>query len=592
MHFIDWLVLVGFFAYTLWDGIKAHRKSKSIEGLLLGNRDLSWWAIGISVMATQASAITFIGTTGQAFMHDMRFIQVYLGLPIAMVILCITLIPLYYYSKAYTAYEVLEKRFGLRVRLSTSLMFLLSRGAALGIGMAAPAYVLSLILDIPLWITIMFIGIGTTFYTMFGGINGVIRTDVKQMFLVILGLTFSFFWIVKKLPQEVSFPDALHLAGALGKLETIDLEFNLKEKYNIWSGVIAGFFLMLAYFGTDHAQVQRYLTAKSLGDARGSILMSAFAKIPMQFFILLLGACLYVFYIFQDRPLLFIPDETKKYTNECLAKSREYEANFAIIHQNRKEAAIEWLNDQENDSKHQALMNLDQEATLLRHKEISLLESQAKSSRNDTNYVFPYFIVNELPIGFIGLILAAILAAALSSIDSMLNSLAAASIMDWYRRLEKKPRKEEEYLPLTRLATVGWGIFATISALAFGQTESIIEVINQISSYFFGPILGVFMLLGLPRVKGGGAFYGLIFGIIGVMIAGSLFEPCGGGEMAMRFPFGRMEEGLQAVIPYLWLNPLGSRIGSCFMVSFSPEKPHKSKFGKSFLPFLLSKIDF
>ncbi|MCB0839924.1 MAG: sodium-coupled permease, partial [Bacteroidetes bacterium] len=348
MHTIDWLVLAGFFAYTLWDGIKAHRKSKDVEGLLLGNRNLAWWAIGISVMATQASAITFIGTTGQAFMHDMRFIQVYLGLPLAMIVLSLTLIPLYYYSKAYTAYEILEERFGLRVRLSTSLMFLLSRGAALGIGMAAPAYVLSLILDLPLWLTIMVIGIGTTFYTMFGGINGVIRTDVKQMLLVVIGLIFAFFWIIKKLPESVSFSEALHLAGALGKLETIDLSFNLREKYNIWSGLIAGFFLMFAYFGTDHAQVQRYLTARSLSDARGSIIMSAFAKIPMQFFILLLGACLYVFYIFQDRPLLFIPAETKIYTNECLAKSRELESNFAITHQKREEAALNWLNDRDN----------------------------------------------------------------------------------------------------------------------------------------------------------------------------------------------------------------------------------------------------
>ena len=302
-----------------------------MEDLLLAKRQMPWWAIGLSVLATQASAITFIGTTGQAYMHDMRFVQMYLGTPIAMVILCVTLVPFFVRAKAYTAYQILESRFGLNVRLSTSFLFLLSRGLAMGITVAAPAYVLSLILNLPLNYTIILIGISATIYTMFGGIGGVIRTDVKQMVLMLIGLGICFGAIWWKLPEGVSFDRGLELAGTLGKLRTIDLNFDLSDKYNIWSGLIAGTFLMLSYFGSDQSQVQRYLTSRSLADARASLLLPAMVKIPMQFFILLLGASLYIFYLFGDRPLLFTPTDAALASVKTQVQYHELETEFQQV---------------------------------------------------------------------------------------------------------------------------------------------------------------------------------------------------------------------------------------------------------------------
>lgn len=302
MHWIDWLVLFAFLAYTIWDGTRQGKESENIEGFFLANRSMPWWAMGLSVMATQASAITFIGTTGQAYVEDMRFVQIYLAVPFAMIILCMTLVPFFNKLQNFSAYEVLEERFGLSTRLFTSFLFLMSRGLGLGIIIAAPSYVLAILLNLPLSTTILIIGITATLYTMVGGISGVIRTDVKQMAVMMFGLGFCFYWIHHQLPPNVDFSDSLYLAGTLGKLDALDISFDISEKYNIWTGVFAALFLMLSYFGTDQSQVQRYLTAKSLNDARKSLLLSAYAKVPMQFFILLLGVMLYVFYIFGSAP--------------------------------------------------------------------------------------------------------------------------------------------------------------------------------------------------------------------------------------------------------------------------------------------------
>lgn len=555
MHWIDWLVLAAFMAYTLWDGMRQHKGPQNLEGLMLARRNVSWWAAGLSVMATQASAITFIGTTGQAYMEDMRFLQVYLGLPIAMIILSGTLVPLFIRSKAYTAYELLERRFGLRVRLTTSMMFLISRGASLGITIAAPAYVLALILGVPLNWTIIIIGVVATIYTMFGGIGGVIRTDMKQMVLMLLGLVFCFFWIGHEMPEGVGFWDSLEIAGAAGKLNTIDLEFDPGEKYNLWSGLLAGLFLMLSYFGADQSQVQRYLTTKSLTHARSSLLLSAIAKVPMQFFILLLGTYLYVFYLFAERPLLFIPESLQ---GGSVVEVTESPAEFAQLQEERKLAAQRLIAQPDDPTVRAEFQERDQAIATLRQAEIERLEAESEDSRNDTNYVLPYFVLTRLPVGIVGLIVAAILAAALSSIDSMLNSLASSSVMDWYKRLRGDEVEVDHYLKAARTATALWGIVATLSALVFGETDSIIELVNEVGSYFYGPILGVFILLWVPRATSNSSLVGLILGIALVMLAGSWYHPCSGAqEIAFYLPLTTPPHGWEPILSYLWLNPIG-----------------------------------
>lgn len=566
MSVFDWAVLLLFFAYTLWDGTQHNRKTQTIEDLLLAGRRMPWWAMGLSVMATQASAITFIGTTGQAYMEDMRFIQVYLGLPVAMVILCGTVVPIYHRLKAFTAYELLERRFGLRMRLATSFLFLVSRGASLGIAIAAPAYVLSLILGVSLSLTILIIGLSATIYTMFGGISGVIRTDMKQMALMLFGLVFCFIWMLVKLP--ISWGETLQLAGAASKLHTIDLSFDPAEKYNLWSGLIAGLFLMLSYFGTDQSQVQRYLTAKSLDDARASLMLSAALKIPMQFFILLLGAFLYVFYVFHDAPLLFVPDAQEQVNGE---QQRQYELQQAA----RARAAFAYVQQPSDEGQRAAFQRADREIQALRVQELERRANLDHRKRDDTNYVFPYFMLTQLPQGVLGLIVAAILAAALSSIDSMLNSLATVSVVDWYRRFHHAARSPDHYLKASRWATAGWGVFATLSAILFGETESIVELVNKVGSYFYGAILGVFILIWVKRAHARSAFWGFVGGMLVVLVVGSAHHAAHSGALLFTFPLQDAPKGYEAVVEYLWLNPIGTSV--VVMLGYVLGSPRRSK---------------
>ncbi|WNJ18052.1 sodium:solute symporter [Pontibacter sp. G13] len=550
MHQLDWLILIGFLAYTLWDGMRPKGGKATLSQQLLADRSMKGWAVGLSVMATQASAITFIGTTGLAFMQDMRFVQVYLAVPVAMIILSVTLVPLFQRSGVTTAYEALEGRFGLSTRLLTSFMFLLSRGASLGITIAAPAYVLAIILGIKLWVTILIIGFVATVYTMFGGIAGVIRTDIKQMILMLFGLVFCFGWIWWKLPSEVSTIDALKLAGVSGKLSTIDFHFDLRDKYNVWSGLIAGTFLMLSYFGADQSQVQRYLSAKTLTDARSSLMMSAIFKVPMQFFILLLGALMFVFFIFEDRPLLFWPDAS-------MESSEVWSEAYESLQDNRRSAAYEYLENPADAAARNDFLSSNTQIDLLRKQELQQISQDTGKHRDDTNYVFPWFILHHLPIGMVGLIIAAIMAAALSSIDSMLNSLATSSVIDWYRRLHTHERSDTHYLLATRWATALWGIFATVVAMAFGETESIVELVNILGSYFYGPILGVFALLWIPRANQKGALWGLMVGLGAVILVGGIHVGCESGQFAFFWPMTHVPPSYEPYIQYLWLNPIG-----------------------------------
>ncbi len=557
MSYIDWGILLAFLAYTIWDGTRGGKEAKNIDSFFLANRSMPWWAMGLSVMATQASAITFIGTTGQAFTEDMRFVQIYLSMPFAMVILALTLVPFYNRLRNYSAYEVLESRFGLGTRLLTSALFLISRGLALGTIIAAPSYVLSLLLNMDLSLTMVIIGIVATIYTMFGGISGVIRTDVKQMSIMLFALGFTFFWMWYNLPADVSLGDALYLAGTLDKLKTIDFSLDFSEKYSVWSGVIAGLFLMLSYFGSDQSQVQRYLTAKSLKDAQGSLLVSAFAKVPMQFFILFLGVMMYVYFIFAPSPLSFrVVDAATKEVLQT-QQAQQAEQVFANLHDLRSEKAQEAIKTR-NPEAQEAFVKADEAINLLKKEEMKRRELELKTDLNETNYIYPYYILNHIPIGIIGLIIAAIFAAALSSIDSTLNALSTCSIVDWYQRLHKVKKSDEHYLKASRGMTLFWGVLATISAIALGETRSIIELVNQIGSYFYGSILGVFvLLLWVPRANGKGAITGLLLGMATVFLCDSIYISA---EQVIFLKNGLFQSALEGkkFFSYLWLNPIGT----------------------------------
>ncbi|MDR9417999.1 sodium:solute symporter [Gracilimonas sp.] len=560
MSWIDWSVLLAFLAYTIWDGTRRGKDASTIEGYLLANRSMPWWAAGLSVMATQASAITFIGTTGIAYVEDMRFVQTYLATPFAMIFICMFLVPFFSKMKNFTAYEVLEERFGLKTRLTTSGLFLISRGLALGVVIAAPSYVLSLLLGLPLNITILIIGVIATAYTTVGGIAGVITTDVKQMAIMMFGLIFCFILIWVNLPEEVGFEGALYLAGSLEKLTALDLNFDLSEKYNVWSGVIAAFFLMASYFGTDQTQVQRYLTTDSEKNARKSLLMTGYAKIPMQFFILLLGVMLYVFFIFNTAPASFRATEPVAQTEQQQIVEQKILKEYEVAHLARKEAALEAVQNR-NQETQQLFVDADASMNEARDAELALQSEIRQADVNDTNYIFPYFILNHVPIGIIGLIVGGIFAAALSSIDSELNALTTVSIVDWYQRLKGDTHTEAHYVKSSRGVTFFWGALATISALLMGETQSIIELVNKIGSYFYGSILGVFiLLLWVKRATGTGALIGLISGMFSVFIFDRLFYNATTNDYSFILPWSLMPDGYDKAIEFLWLNPVGTAV--------------------------------
>ena len=520
MRFLDWAVVVAYLVYVIWDGIRMTKHSGNVEGYFLANRSLPWWAVGLSVMATQLSAITLVGTTGQAYTDGMRFIQFYYGLPLAMVILCITVVPFFYRAKVYTAYEYLERRFDAKTRSLTSFLFLISRGLGVGVIIAAPSVILSIVLGWSEIATIFLIGMSTTIYTMVGGVQAVTWTDVKQMIVIFAGLFVVLFVIISQFPPQVSLTDGLYLAGTLGKLQTINTSFDLTEKYTIWSGLIAALFLFLAYFGCDQSQVQRFLTAKSVSEGRTSILMSAFLKIPMQFLILLVGVLVFVFYQFATPPMVFNAVEAGK-----IAQTAEYsnlQKDFDNAHAARKVAALAFVEDR-NDATRQAYVAADAGFNAARKNTIDFVKtSTGNATFNDVNYVFPSFVVANMPMGVIGLIIAAIFAAAMSSISAELNALATATTIDFYRRHFKKEATDKHYVAFGRLATFVWGIFACVVAIYATNLGSLIEVVNKFGSFFYGSLLGVFVLaIVVKRARSRGAFFGLMFGIASVWAASS-----------------------------------------------------------------------
>jgi len=525
MHPIDWTIVAIYLVWIVWDGLRLTKRSHEIEGYFLANRSLPWWAVGLSVMATQLSAITMIGTTGQGYADGMRFLQFYYALPIAMIVLSMTLVPFFHNARVYTAYEYLERRFDAKTRAFTSLLFLLSRSMSLGVVISAPAVVLAVVMGISVTNTVLLIALPTAVYTMFGGVQAVTWTDVKQIVLIVFGLVAVMAALVLALPADVTITRALRLAGATGRLQTFDFSFDLSNPYTFWSGTIAALFLFCSYFGTDQSQVQRYLTARSVDEARGSLLMSAYWKIPLQALVLLVGVFVFVFYLFTPSPMLFNQVHERELRDGPRAGDyAALERRFSVASAARREAGLALAQaDEAGDAGRiaqagEAFKAREGEVRAIRGEALALVrETTGDATYSDVNYVFPTFVMTHLPIGLVGLLIAAIFAAAMSTISAEMASLSAATVIDFYRRFVRREADDRHYLRVSKLATGFWGLFASGVAIWAAELGSLIEVVNRFGSFFYGSILGVFILaVGFPRATGTGAFVGLIAGMASV----------------------------------------------------------------------------
>ena len=521
MHFLDWGIVAAYLVYVVWHGLRMTRGTGSAAGYFLAGRNLPWWAVGLSVMATQMSAITLVGTTGQAYVDGTRFIQFYYGLPLAMVILCVTAVPFFYRAQVFTAYEYLEQRFDARTRSLTSFCFLLSRGLGVGVIIAAPSVILSIVLGWDEVLTIFAIGLTTTAYTMAGGVQAVTWTDVKQMIVILGGIILCVAVTIYSFPDGVSLADGLSIAGTAGKLETMDFSFDLEDRYTVWSGLFAALFLFLAYFGCDQSQVQRYLTARSIDEGRTSLLMSAFLKIPLQFLILLIGVLIFVFYNFERPPVAFNAAETARAAESRPDEFARIEAAFTAAHAERRQAALALTSRNAVPADAKARYRASNQAFDESRRAASefVANTNKTGTFNDVNYVFPYYVLAQMPMGLVGLIIAAIMAAAMSSVAAELNSLATASTIDFYKRYLRPASDDRQLVLFGRTATLLWGLFACVVATFATNLGSLIEVVNRFGSFFYGSLLGVFVLaFAIPRANGGGAFYGLLCGMAAVWL--------------------------------------------------------------------------
>lgn len=521
MRTADWVVLCGTLAFMVLYGLRRSRGSDTVRKYLLAGKTLPWPVMALSIMATQASAVTFISTTGQSYVDGMRFVQFYFGLPLAMVILAIAAVPVFHRSNAYTAYEYLEQRFDARTRALVSVIFLLQRGLALGITIYAPAVVLTVILGWPDRITTLIMGAVALTFTTLGGVKAVAWTHVQQMAVMTLGLAAALIAAVMLLPDHVSFLDAVTLAGAAGKLNAVTLRADWNDRYNLWSGLIGGMFLALAYFGTDQSQVQRYLTGKSIAQSRISLLFNGVAKVPMQFFILFIGAMVFVFYLYNQPPILFEQTELRRIQAPHLrAEYEALEARYRQAFEQRRQAAeliVQARKNGEPELRREGLERYRQaqaEFDAARRQSAVLVEKAGgPKSVNDTNYIFLTFVTRHLPAGLVGLVLAVIFGATMSAISSEMNSLATVSMVDIYKRHVRKTASDHHYLNASRAMTVFWGVYAVITAQFAKRQGSLVETVNLLGSFFYGAMLGAFVLaFFFPRVGGRGAFYGVLAG--------------------------------------------------------------------------------
>ena len=524
---IDWIILGGTLLFIVVYGVWKTRGNKNVNDYVLGGNQSKWWTIGLSVMATQASAITFLSTPGQAFHDGMGFVQFYFGLPLAMIIICIVFIPLYHKLKVYTAYEFLERRFDLKTRTLAAILFLIQRGLAAGITIFAPSIILSAVLGWDLKTLNIIIGSLVIIYTVSGGTNAVSVTQKQQMFVIMTGMFIAFFFILGYLPADITFTKALKIAGASDKLNILDFSLNTQSRYTFWSGITGGMFLALAYFGTDQSQVQRYLSGKSIRESQLGLIFNGIFKIPMQFFILLVGVMVFVFYQYNPSPLNFNPAAT----NAIMQTS--YAEDYKLLEEGHKNLEIEKKMAQDQFSS--AMDSKDQAATAEAKNEMLLIIEREKNNReaakamirkaddvvetNDKDYVFIHFILNYLPKGLVGLLLAVILSAAMSSTASELNALGTITALDLYKRNKKDEFSPEHYVKVSKLFTLLWGIVAILIACVANLFDNLIQLVNIIGSIFYGNVLGIFLLAFFFRfVKGNAVFIAAIITQVAVIL--------------------------------------------------------------------------
>ncbi|MBG6234606.1 Na+/proline symporter [Pedobacter sp. CAN_A7] len=549
MSNLDWAVLVCTLLFIVVYGIYRSRGTENIQGYLLGNQSMPWYSVCLSVMATQASAITFLSAPGLGYSSGMSFVQFYLGLPLAMIVLCVTFVPIFHRLKVYTAYEYLEQRFDLNTRALTAFLFLIQRGLSTGITIYAPSIILSIILNINPTFTTIFIGSIVVLYTVYGGTRAVSYTQMLQMAIIFSGLFAAGVIVVQLLPSSVGFGKAISIAGKMGRTEAINFNFDWDNPYTLWSGLIGGFFLQLSYFGTDQSQVGRYLTGSSVGQSRMGLLMNGIVKIPMQFLILLIGVLVFTFYQYTKPPVFFNRFELNKLENSAYAPQlnsikAEHQQAFQAKQQelDKLGLAIDQGDEQRIDAQRTLLLAADVKEKEVRKKTTDLmLKNDANADINDNNYIFLSFVTEYLPKGLIGLLIAIIFLASMGSTASALNSLASTSVIDIYKRLIKKDGSDKQYLKASRWLTFFWGFVCILMALYASKIGNLIEAVNVLGSYIYGTILGVFLVaFYLKKVNGRAVFIAAIMAEITVCICGYL-----------------------QVVAYLWLNVIG-----CLLVIF------------------------
>jgi SSS family solute:Na+ symporter len=517
MKQIDWIILVVTLLSIVIYGVYKTKGSKNVEEYILGNKQTNWWTVGLSVMATQASAITFLSTPGQAYHDGMGFVQFYFGLPIAMVVICFTFIPIYHKLKVFTAYEYLENRFDLKTRTLASLLFMVQRGLGTGLTIYAPSIILSALLGWNLNMLNIIIGILVIIYTYTGGTKAVNVTQKQQMFVIMSGMFIAFFLILKLLPNEMTFSNALHIAGANEKMNIVDFSFDPETRYTFWSGIAGGFFLSLAYFGTDQSQVGRYLSGKSAKESQMGLIMNGFLKVPMQFFILLIGVMVFVFFQFHDVPLNFNPVNKIAIENSIYAdKYHGLEAQLKDLTEEKKEYNLLYMDHLNQNYDNPILRNKlvainGQERDLRDQAKELIIKADPKAETNDKDYVFLYFILNYLPKGLIGLLLAVILSAAMSSSASGLTALASTSAIDIYKRNVKGEKSDKHYVNATKYFTLLWGIIAISFACLGTLFENLIQLVNIVGSIFYGTVLGIFLVgFYIKYIKSQAIFYSAV----------------------------------------------------------------------------------
>jgi len=539
---LDWIVLGSALAFVVLFGLWKGRRRGDSEAYLLSGRDARWTTICLSIMATQASAITFLSTPGQAYVDGMRFVQFYFGLPLAMVVLSVTVVPIFHRLKVFTAYEYLEGRFDLKTRTLAAFLFLIQRGLAVGLTIYAPALVLSVLLGWNLQVNLVLVALLVMIYTVTGGTKAVSWAQSLQMLIITCGMLVAGFMVVHQLPKGVSLPEALHVAGALGRLNAIDTSFSLSNRYNLWSGLIGGFFLSLSYFGTDQSQVQRYLTGQTVTQSRLALLANGLFKVPMQFLILLLGALVFVYYQFAAPPVFFNPAAVAKArTGSEAATFQRAETDYRKATDLRRGKVKEYLAArQAGDASAEGharveLLAAETQAQAVRKDAVAVIRrSDPSSDGNDVNYIFLSYVLHSLPIGLIGLVLAAVFSASMSSMSAEINALGATTVVDLWRRLfgRNDPAKE---VWVSRIATFVWGCIALGFAQYASRLGSLVEAVNILGSLFYGTILGIFLVaFYVKRVKGGAAFWA-------ALVAQAVVFAC--------FAFTR--------ISFLWFNVVG-----------------------------------